>query len=176
MNRQLIMPVSAAAIGCLLAVGVFAATRQARAAFQERFEAYEVEVEEAVRMQVDGQDSRVIIRSGDVNVDGESLREIMENVRVELRAAIDGDPDLTAEERARVREALQELQGRLPFKLDLDADIEVDGERIQIRSSASGTEDAFVFQMDVDGPDLKAVVEAEGSAEAPPAPAAPGGN
>lgn len=156
MKRPFVLPVSAAVVGSLLAVGVFALTRKAKDFAEEQY-FYAVEVAEEVQMKADAARSgRVVIGPDDIQVDGESLRQTMEDVRVQIRAAVESDRELTEADREKIREALQRIEARLPFTLDLDARIEINGEKLEIRSFAEATDDEVVFELDVQAPELPA--------------------
>lgn len=155
MKRALVLPVSAAVVGSLLAVGVFGLTRKAKSFAEEQY-FYAVEVAEEVEVKVNdaARSGRVVIGPDDIQVDGESLRQTMEDVRVQIRAAVESDRELTEADRQKIREALQRIEARLPFTLDLDARIEINGEKLEIRSSAEATEEEVIFELDVQAPEL----------------------
>lgn len=169
MKRPFILPVSAAVIGSLLAVGVFAGTRKARSLVQEQY-FYAVEATEDVQVKMDGADvgvdldgGQIVIGPDDIQVDGESLQQVMEDVRVQIRAAVESDRELTAADREKIREALQRIEAKLPFTLDLDARIEINGEKLEIRSFAEASEDQVIFELDVQAPELPAAPEPAGN-------------
>lgn len=158
MKRPLVLPVSAAVVGSLLAVGVFALTRQAKSFAEEQY-FHAVEAAEEVQVKVEGAEAaarsgRVVVGPGDIQVDGERLEQVMEDVRVQIRAAVESDGELTEADREKIREALRRIEARLPFTLDLDARIEINGEKLEIRSLAEATENEVIFELDVQAPEL----------------------
>ena len=91
MKRALILPVSAAAIGVSLALGVFALKRAAMNAWEDQ----------TFEVRIDGT-RHVVVDAADVRLRGETLREVLEQVSQEVRDAVEADRELTEAERAAI--------------------------------------------------------------------------
>lgn len=109
MNRAFVLPISAAVVGALLAVGVAAAKRNVEYAFEHRG-FVTVDVSEnvdfaGVEAVLDGLEITV----GEVGF----VEEVLADVRAELRKALE-DAELTARERAALEEALEDLKAPPP--------------------------------------------------------------
>jgi len=102
MKRSLILPVSAALLGSFLALGVFALKRVAVNAWEDQSFEITIDGPEGIVVDVDGQ----TIRS-------EILREVLTEVRSEIRVAVESDRKLTEAERAELQAALERLEAKL---------------------------------------------------------------
>ncbi|MEJ2540278.1 MAG: hypothetical protein P8188_09940 [Gemmatimonadota bacterium] len=114
MRRALVLPVSAAVVGALLALGISALDRPHSSVHVIRAVEIgdidmEVEAEIAEAME---QVERIEVRQ-EVRVDEEFLRQVRQKVRRELRAAMEAE-ELTEAERRQIREAMEQLEEQLP--------------------------------------------------------------
>jgi hypothetical protein len=129
MRRALVLPVSAAVVGALLAIGVSALDRSVDRSHDrvhvirsvDRAELAEVEVDlSEVEKQIAEAMERVerIEVDTEIRLEGEFLREVGEKVRRELRASL-VDEELTPTEQEQLLAALEQLEEQLPTMMGL---------------------------------------------------------
>lgn len=102
MKRALILPVSAAALGVFMALGVFALKRAVVNAWDDQ----------TFEVRIDGTRA-VAVEAGEVRFREEVLRDVLETVSQEVREAVEADRDLTEAERAEVEAALARMEAKL---------------------------------------------------------------
>ena len=117
MNRTFVLPVSAAAIGILLAVGVSAAKRAAmNTLHDDGFVSVDIRRGELVDVEalVDGLEGLEALDEIEVRFDEvELVRDVMDEVRAGLQEALE-DAELTEFEREEIQRALDELKAPPP--------------------------------------------------------------
>jgi len=110
MKRALVLPVSAAALGIFMALGVFALKRAVVNAWEDQ----------TFQVRIDGP-RHVVVDGAELRLQGETLREVLEQVSREVREAVEADRELTEAERAEVEAALQRMEAKLGRVRALDA-------------------------------------------------------
>jgi hypothetical protein len=119
MRRALVMPVSAAIVGALLAVGVTALDRPHNGHGTVRVltpapEAHVVRVDVAEEIEREIADAFEVRAS----LQGGLLEKVLREVETELRIAVESE-DLTPREREKLVEAMERLEAELPMELNL---------------------------------------------------------
>lgn len=172
MRRAFLMPVSAAVVGALLAVGVTALDRphrhEVRFVAQDLGELVDVrevrEVERAVRRverEVRREVERNVLREVRSNIPVTLLDDVKQDVISALREAA-AEEELTAEEREKILQAIEEIESELPLELGLAGLLE-----------GITREDGSAHRDVVDAPEAPAVLEVPAVPEAPVVPQAP---
>lgn len=126
MRRALVLPVSAAVVGALLAIGVSALDRASPSSGQfrvvvDRSELAEVEIDLSEVEDQIAEAMEAVERiewETEVRIERDVLREVREQLRTELRSAVEAR-DLTESEQERVREAMERLEEQLPAMMEL---------------------------------------------------------
>lgn len=120
MKRSLVLPVSAAAVGIVMAVGAFALKNAAMERFneQEFISAFEIQTD----IHLDGLDN--------IAVEMETVREALEEARQELEHELQSNRDLTDAQRERLQAAVEELNAKLE---KATARMEVRMEEVEVR-------------------------------------------
>lgn len=124
MRRPFVLPISAAVVGALLAIGVAALDRAddgpyARVHVVRTIDQADLDAVELEFAAVEAEIAEAMEELGRVEIESEFrtqealIREIREKVRVELKSALEAQ-ELTEAERARVREAMEQLEEQLP--------------------------------------------------------------
>lgn len=108
--RPFAMPITAATIGAVMAVGVFAATRTVSQKLHDGAFAVTLEAAPAPDVRV----IRAGLRDGALNVrvDGVDVTAVLEQVSAELEASLEANQDLTDAQRERVQAALEQLHAK----------------------------------------------------------------
>lgn len=102
MKRTFLLPASAAAVGILMALGVFALKRAAVNAWEDQTFHFETDGPFAITMD-----------AGEVAMQGEAVQEILAQVREEIRLSVETKRNLSDAERARLEAALAELDVKI---------------------------------------------------------------
>lgn len=124
MKRSLVLPVSAAAVGVLMAVGVFAIKRAAVDHFERQDFMSSFEVRTDVR--IDGLEN--------IAVEMDMVREALEQARQELQSELQSNQDLTDAQRERLQAAVEELNAKLE---KATARMEVRVDEVEVRVEAA---------------------------------------
>ena len=111
MKRTLILPISAAFLGIFMALGVFALKRAAVNAWEDQSFEFTIDGPEGIVVDVDGEFIR-----------GEILRDVLSQVREEIRVAVESDRELTEAERAELQAAMEQLEAKLGRLVPAPAD------------------------------------------------------
>jgi hypothetical protein len=154
MKRALYLPMAAAALGVILALTVWAMDPPNHVVQVTDV----VEFTDAVEVVDVGEIAEVAPH--EFQLHEQVLQEVLLSVREELRVALEGDRDLTAEEREEIRRALERVNERLPVKVDL--------------AEILGPEDGSAHPDRADAVSNEA--PAPNAPAAPPEPARSGGN
>ena len=126
MRRALVMPVSAAVVGALLAIGVTALDRP-HGPYADAYvlrAAPDVQTVREVRVDVAEEIEAEIEREiadafeGQGRLRGALLEKVLRQVETELRIAAESE-DLTPREREKLQEAMERLDAQLPMDLNL---------------------------------------------------------
>jgi hypothetical protein len=129
MKRSLVLPVSAAAVGIVMAVGVFALKNAAMERFdeQEFISSFDIRTD----VHVDGLEN--------IAVEMGMVREALEQARQELEHELQSNRDLTDEQRERIQTAVEELNAKLE---KATARMEVRMEEVEVRVDVQADVDA----------------------------------
>ncbi|HSG48051.1 MAG TPA: hypothetical protein VLA43_09585 [Longimicrobiales bacterium] len=111
MKRTLILPISAAFLGIFMALGVFALKRAAVNAWEDQSFEFTIDGPEGIVVDVNGEFIR-----------GEILRDVLSQVREEIRVAVESDRELTEAERAELQAAMEQLEAKLGRLVPAPAD------------------------------------------------------
>lgn len=112
MKRTLVLPISAALLGSFLALGVFALKRAAVNAWEDQ--SFEVTV---------AGPQGIVVNADGARIQGEILREVLTQVREEIRVAVESERDLTEAERAEIQAAMERLESKLRRLAPTPADL-----------------------------------------------------
>lgn len=123
MKRSLVLPVSAAVVGVLMAVGVFALKNAAVNHFEHQgfVSSFEVRTD----MHLEGLEN--------IAVEMDMVREALEQARQELEFELQSNRDLTDAQRERIQAAVNELNAKLE---KATARVEVRMEEVEVRVEA----------------------------------------
>lgn len=168
MARPFVLPVTAAVVGALMAVGITALNKAGDRGH------FTVEVGDAS------------VRAAEVRVEARIIRDVVDEVRREIRMAVEAERELTESERAKLRQAMKQLDATLAADLDLSGMLEglealeaLKG--LESLEALEGLEDLEAVEVEVitaeDGAVHRdAVPEGADAPAAPTAPTGPGGN
>ena len=122
MKRPFLVPASAALIGILMAMGVFALKRAAENALSEHRFVTDVQVQTRGEL-VDLEE--VLVEVDGARIEAEIAREALQRAREELQHSLESERKLTDAQRARILRALERLDAKLPLAADLaEAEVE----------------------------------------------------
>jgi head-tail adaptor len=106
MKRTLILPVSAAALGVVLALGVFALKRAALNALEDQRFITTVELRGGDLVDIE----EILAEVDEARLEAETIHEIVEQARQEIRHTLETNRDLTEAQRTQVMRALERLE------------------------------------------------------------------
>ena len=106
MKRTLILPVSAAALGVVQALGVFALKRAALNALEDQRFITAVEVRHGDLVEIE----EILAEVDEARLEAETIHEIVEQARQEIRHTLETNRDLTEAQRTQVMRALERLE------------------------------------------------------------------